>query len=307
MTVNHAILGILSYHAMSGYDLKKIMQDSVFMYWSGNNNQIYTALVDLLKDGLVTNEIHYQDSLPSKKVYTITKEGMDALKEWTLSAPLPMEMKKPFLIQLAWADMLDSDQLDAMLAGYENEMNLSLIMNREMIRRGNSFTPRTPRETFLWKMIDSSILSSCQNELDWIRDFRRQMKEIRTKEGKEKMNVQIVENAAIRYLEVFTCENPVASTQDALDLVALCGENDTSRMMLHREALSDDFFKLKTGVAGEIFQKFINYSIQTAVIIPETSSLGSSFRELISEANRGGHYRFFPTREEAEIWFLKGK
>jgi hypothetical protein len=124
---------------------------------------------------------------------------------------------------------------------------------------------------------------------------------------KRKMNVQIIENAAIRYLEVFTCEKPVASTQDALDLVALCGENDTALLMIHPEALSGDFFKLKTGVAGEIFQKFINYSIQTAVIVPEPSSLGSSFRELISEANRGAHYRFFPNREEAEMWFLKGK
>ena len=121
------------------------------------------------------------------------------------------------------------------------------------------------------------------------------------------MNYQVIENTTVRYLEVFTCEKPVASTQDALDLVALCGENDTALMMLHAEALSDDFFRLKTGVAGEIFQKFINYSIKTAVILPDPSSLGSSFRELISEANRGGHYRFFPNREEAEIWFLKGK
>ncbi len=49
MTINFAVLGILSYQPMSGYDLKKIMQDSVYMHWSGNNNQIYKALLELLE------------------------------------------------------------------------------------------------------------------------------------------------------------------------------------------------------------------------------------------------------------------
>lgn len=306
MTINHAILGMLSYQPMTGYDLKKIMQDSTFMHWSGNNNQIYKALVELSEDGFVTGEVKYQENSPSKKIYTITQEGLDELKECIASTPEPAEFKKSFLIQLAWADLLGNDELLEMLAKYENEIRLQLIMNREKIRRGNGFASRTEREAFLWKMIDENILSSCQNELEWIQNVRRQLFESGSSEVKEKMNYKLVENQNVKYIEVFSCETPVGTEQDALELVALCGENDTNLLMIHYEALSGDFFKLKTGVAGAVLQKFTNYSVKAAIIIPDQSGFGSRFKELISEANKGNQYRVFVSGMEAENWFLKG-
>lgn len=305
MTINHAILGMLSYRSMTGYDLKKIMQDSPFMHWSGNNNQIYKALLELVEDGFVTGEVKYQESSPSKKIYTITQAGLDELKEFLTSTPEPAEFKKSFLIQLAWADLLDNDKLDELLENYENEVRLQLIMNREKIRRGSGFSSRTGREAFLWKMIDENILSSCQNELEWIQNVRKQLPGSGLSEVKEKMNYKIVENENIKYLEVFSREIPVGTEQDALELVALCGENDTNLLMIHCEALSADFFKLRTGVAGAILQKLVNYSIKAAIIIPDQSVVSSKFKELASEANKGNQYRIFMSGMEAENWFLK--
>jgi DNA-binding PadR family transcriptional regulator len=54
MLINNAILGLLSYRPMTGYEIKKIIQDSSYMHWSGNNNQIYKALLELAEDGFVT-------------------------------------------------------------------------------------------------------------------------------------------------------------------------------------------------------------------------------------------------------------
>lgn len=67
MSINFAILGILSSKSLTGYELKKIIQESPFMYWSGNNNQIYKALAEMLATGLVTNEVQQQEGSPSKK------------------------------------------------------------------------------------------------------------------------------------------------------------------------------------------------------------------------------------------------
>ncbi len=306
MTINHAILGILSYRSMTGYDLKKVIQESAFMHWSGNNNQIYKALVGLLEDGFVTNEVKHQENLPSKKIYTITREGLDELKEWAASAPEPAEFKKSFLIQLAWADLLGSDELYELLENYENEIRLQLIMNRERIRRGSGFVSRTGREAFLWRMIEENILSSYQTELEWIQNVRRQLPDSGSGEGKKNMNYRIVKKENTRYLELFSCEIPVKTERDALELVALCGEHDINLLMIHSKALSEDFFKLKSGVAGAVLQKLINYSVKTALIVPDQSGLGSRFRELMSEANKGSQYRVFGSTAEAEHWFLKG-
>ena len=175
MTINHAILGILHYQPMTGYDLKKRIQDSTYMHWSGNNNQIYKALVELLDADFVTNEVQYQEKLPSKKIYTITQKGIAMLKVWTAAAPEPMEYKKMFLIQLAWADLLDGTELLDLLSKYEEEIRLQLMMNREKIRRGSGFVPRTQREAFLWKSIDENTLSSYQNELDWVCEVKSRL------------------------------------------------------------------------------------------------------------------------------------
>ena len=80
VTIDYTILGMLSWRPMTGYDMKRMMQDSPVMYWSGNNNQIYKALVQLLDMGYVTNEVQYQESAPNKKVYSITEVGRQPWK-----------------------------------------------------------------------------------------------------------------------------------------------------------------------------------------------------------------------------------
>lgn len=173
MSINYAILGILSYKSLTGYDLKKIIQDSPFMYWSANNNQIYRALVELHDQGFVTSEVRHQESLPSKKIYTITKKGLNELKKWVLSSPEPPEFKKTFLIQLAWANQLDTKELDNILSNYENEINMQILMQQEKKYRGVFSPGRTSREIYLWDMIYDNIISSYKNELDWIERLRK--------------------------------------------------------------------------------------------------------------------------------------
>ncbi len=52
-----------------------------------------------------------------------------------------------------------------------------------------------------------------------------------------------------------------------LDFVGICVENDVYLLILYVDAFSEDFFNLKTGLAGMMLQKFINYHIRVAVIL----------------------------------------
>jgi DNA-binding PadR family transcriptional regulator len=251
-----------------------MMQDSVYMHWSGNNNQIYKALLELQNDGFVTNEIVHQESLPSKKIYTVTPNGLAALKAWAAAAPEAPEFKKSFLVQLAWADLLDGEELDRLLESYERELELNLVMNREKLRRGSNLTPRTKREAFLWEAIGENILSSCQNELDWVKKLRGGPAGFEKGKEEETVNHRLVEQGEIKYVEVLARPLPVKTEQDALELLSLLGEHGAGRLMLHAGALSEDFFRLRTGVAGAVLQKLVNYSVKTAVLLPENAELG---------------------------------
>ncbi len=176
MDIQFAILGLLSWQSLSGYDLKKKIAESDVFYWSGNNNQIYNNLIALHKAGLVTQEVLVQESLPAKKIYSITETGKQQLRSQLLADPELPELRNHFLIQLAWADLLSAEELDALLAGYEDEINVQLRMRQEIKSSGDDVPTRTQRETYLWKMILDHVTSFYQSELEWVKKIREELR-----------------------------------------------------------------------------------------------------------------------------------
>jgi PadR family transcriptional regulator, regulatory protein AphA len=180
MDIKYAILGFLSWQPFTGYDLKKMIAGSIAFYWSGNNNQIYTTLVKLHREGLVNLEVQHQEYLPSRKIYTLTEEGNNALHEWVLSAPEFPQFKKTFLVQLAWAAQLERADLDGLLAKYEYEVNMQLLMLKEKERRGDNLNPaRTPLEQYIWRMISQNYVRSYAAELAWVQELRQEITQTR--------------------------------------------------------------------------------------------------------------------------------
>ena len=188
MSIEHAILGLLSWRSISGYDLKKIFEEASILYWSGNNNEIYRTLVKLHEEGMVTREVQPQETLPARKVYTVTAEGRARLKSWVASTPEPPQLRHTFLIQLAWADALAPAELAALLAKYEDEVQTQWLMARAQPRPPKTaLVPgartgfldaqqaRTPREGLLWLRIQEHEAAFYENELKWVRGLRKEL------------------------------------------------------------------------------------------------------------------------------------
>ncbi len=94
------------------------------------------------------------------------------------------------------------------------------------------------------------------------------------------------------------------STQpvDPVAAVMRCIEEGARALLLDRSALPAAFFDLRTGVAGELAQKLVNYHIRMAGVIPDLSAHSLHFREFVREADVGRQLRFFATRQEAIDW-----
>lgn len=180
MSINYAILGLLYNQTLSGYDLKKAFQDLPFMPWSGNNNQIYKALVQLLEQDLVKKEVQHQECAPTKNNYSITDKGKEALYQLGLSTkPEIPEFKKMFLVQLAWTNQLDLEQIDKLLADYEEQLSIQIIMNDEKKRRKRHYPETSEKGNLMWEMLCDNIIMSYQTELEWIKIFRKKLNDIR--------------------------------------------------------------------------------------------------------------------------------
>src|SRR5260370_41678899 len=78
----YAILGVLSYGPMSGYDIKKFIQQSISNFWSESYGQIYPILTQLTAEGLASSHTEHQDGKPERYMYTLNGKGREALQQW---------------------------------------------------------------------------------------------------------------------------------------------------------------------------------------------------------------------------------
>jgi Domain of unknown function (DUF4180) len=88
------------------------------------------------------------------------------------------------------------------------------------------------------------------------------------------------------------------SDRDAVDLIGEAHGFDWIAIPVER--LDPDFFRLKTGVAGAMLQKFVTYGRRVVVVgdISRYVDESASLRDFVVEANRGGHILFVPAFED---------
>jgi DNA-binding PadR family transcriptional regulator len=77
-----AVLGILSYGPISGYDIKKFYEQNVAGFWRESYGQIYPILKRLAAEGLATMSVHKQEGKPDRHIYAITTKGREELQRW---------------------------------------------------------------------------------------------------------------------------------------------------------------------------------------------------------------------------------
>ena len=118
------------------------------------------------------------------------------------------------------------------------------------------------------------------------------------------MNVNIRKQNNKIYIEMIPGKMMINDEQDAVDLVGLCGENKTNKILFYDENLSENFFNLKTKTAGGILQKFTNYNVKAALVLSNDNYIKGRFGEMVLEANKGGNFGVFIDKKKAEEWLL---
>lgn len=91
----------------------------------------------------------------------------------------------------------------------------------------------------------------------------------------------------------------IAEVQDALDLMASVGTLGCSRIIINESNLHPDFFRLKTGLAGEILQKFSNYGVKLAITGDFKKYKSRALHDFIGESNKGNQIFFLDNVDSA--------
>jgi len=73
-------------------------------------------------------------------------------------------------------------------------------------------------------------------------------------------------------------------------------------LILTEDDLGPGFFDLRTGLAGELFQKFINYKVPVAIVLADPGAYGERFTELAREHLSHAMIRLVRSQDEAKAW-----
>ncbi|MDP1800146.1 MAG: DUF4180 domain-containing protein [Bacteroidota bacterium] len=99
--------------------------------------------------------------------------------------------------------------------------------------------------------------------------------------------------------EVISEDLLIKEIQDGLDLLVNIYYQDIDRIVIYEKNIVPDFFDLKTGMAGEILQKFSNYRVKLAIVGEFSKYPGKSIQDFIFESNKIGLVNFVASLSEA--------
>ncbi|MBN2220344.1 MAG: DUF4180 domain-containing protein [Kosmotogaceae bacterium] len=94
--------------------------------------------------------------------------------------------------------------------------------------------------------------------------------------------------------------------QSLLDGISDYVYEGCTNLIFKKEHFPEEFYDLKTGLAGEILQKMTDYRLRVSIIGDFTYVQSKSLRAFIIESNRGNQ-NFFASTEEEAIQMLSGQ
>jgi len=100
-------------------------------------------------------------------------------------------------------------------------------------------------------------------------------------------------------VEVLSDELMIRNTSDALDVMGSVYYDGYDKMIVHQKNLAPEFFDLKTGIAGDILQKFSTYRVRLVIVGDFDNAEKKSLRDFIYESNQGRQINFVSTLDEA--------
>ena len=134
-TSRFAILGVLGFGAMSGYDVKKLIERSIAHFWNESYGQIYPILNRLAAEGLAARRREKQRGKPDRQVYSLTDKGREELARWLAVQARQEPFRNELLLKLfLGAEGRVADSI-AQIAQYEARQRAHLEMYVGIERR----------------------------------------------------------------------------------------------------------------------------------------------------------------------------
>lgn len=111
MALRQTILASLTRGEMTGYEITKNFDEVLKYFWQASHQQVYKELARLSRDGCVSCEVITQSGKPDKKIYSITRAGIDELRDWIASETAGIQPRDDLIVKLLAGHVVEPDVL----------------------------------------------------------------------------------------------------------------------------------------------------------------------------------------------------
>lgn len=113
------------------------------------------------------------------------------------------------------------------------------------------------------------------------------------------MNIETHHLKDSKVAEIISSSIVINNAEDGLNLLGNLYYEGFDSIIIYEQNIADNFFDLKSGIAGEILQKFSNYRVRLAIVGDFSKYLSKSMDAFIHESNKSKQINFLPNREVA--------
>lgn len=129
----YVLLGLLDWRPMSGYDIKKIIENNIRDFWHESYGNIYPILQKFVEDGLAEKRVERQKGKPDRIEYTITPAGRAELVAWLQRPAEARRTRDVFLAKFVFGHLLPKEHNIEQIREYRREREERLAWYREVV------------------------------------------------------------------------------------------------------------------------------------------------------------------------------
>ncbi len=185
MSLSYAMMGLLTYGPMNGYNLKKIFDKSIAHVWAASLSQIYRELSTLEKKGYVTSIIQKQEEGPDKRIYSITDPGRDSFQDWLRNFPeqTSFYQRDEFMLRIFFGSRLEkkeiikefekfiTQKIDHIKTLNETKKTLNIYSSEFNVKSAE-------KEELFWKFTIKQGKMSLQSMIKWAEECIKELEEL---------------------------------------------------------------------------------------------------------------------------------
>jgi len=185
MSARHALLGLLLQRDAYPYELADRLQARLGPAWAINSGQLYQTIGKLEAEGLIEPVAGpTTGGRTDRRVFSITKEGVDEFEQWFAGTPRGMRLtRRPLLVKVTLAGPERLDDALRQISAYERDCAEQLQRLSRMVDEVPAEGLQVRADHVLLRLGLSADIFQIEGELRWARHAHEMVSWLRSREA----------------------------------------------------------------------------------------------------------------------------